>query len=75
MFVPTHTITLKNTTGKRRAIKVMECEGNLYTRKEYEGGLSPDWFFEDDRSLSFMGQTCPAGHTVTIKRTCGFDAH
>lgn len=73
MFVPTHTITLKDkTAGKRRTIKVMEVEGGLYTKKEWKGEIAPDWSFNDDRSLSFMGQVCPAGHTATIKRTCGF---
>lgn len=70
-FNPTHQITTIDQHGKRHSIKVMESEGRLYTRAEYEGGLTADWEIDVSRTVTFQGQPAPAGAVRWSIKTLG----
>lgn len=71
-FLATHTITTEGENGKRNYYHVMEVEGSLYTRAEWDAADNSDWFFNDNRELLFQGQVAPTGaRYVWIKRKPG----
>lgn len=66
-FTTTHIITVTDHTGTQR-IPVMECEGALFTREEWDAAVSADWSLDDDRGVLFQGSSVYPWTEVKFER-------
>jgi len=64
----THRITWTPTGGEPEVIDVMESDGSLYTREEWEAAEAADWSIGEDRRIYFREGAAPGNGSVEIRR-------